>query len=270
MWGFTVVADSAQFSSIVTELGDQTYVATARRAPARASGFTLTIATIWLIPYLVDEVGWEWAFAFLRPGPALGVVAMLRLRGRSRGGRDRRRPTLGMKSERAVVARIPMRIDSLDHIALWVADRDAIADEAVRGLGMHVIDRTDKFTLIGSDARRGKLTLFAAEGPRERGALKHIGLRVNDLAAASEQLGAEESPLPEGLVVRLVEAATEVEYDLDHVALYSRDPAGAAQEYLDLGFAEASPGPDGAPRVEAAAPTSSSTRATRPTRASRS
>ncbi len=145
-----------------------------------------------------------------------------------------------------------MRIDSLDHIALWVSERDAIADEAVRGLGMHVIDRTEKFTLIGSDARRGKLTLFEAEGPRERGALKHIGLRVNDLAAASEQLGAEESPLSEGLVVRLVEAATEVDYDLDHVALYSRDPAGAAQEYLDLGFAEASPGPDGAPRVEAA------------------
>ncbi len=79
VWGFTVVADSAQFSSIVTELGDQTYVATAV-ALQLAVGFTLTIATIWLIPYLVDEVGWDWAFAFLAPGPALGVVAMLRLR----------------------------------------------------------------------------------------------------------------------------------------------------------------------------------------------
>ncbi len=79
VWGFTVVADSAQFSSIVTELGDQAYVGTAV-ALQLAIGFTLTIATIWLIPYLVDEVGWEWAFAFLAPGPALGVVAMLRLR----------------------------------------------------------------------------------------------------------------------------------------------------------------------------------------------
>jgi MFS family permease len=79
VWGFTVVADSAQFSSVVTELGDQTYVGTAV-ALQLAVGFTLTIATIWLIPYLVDEVGWEWAFAFLAPGPALGVVAMLRLR----------------------------------------------------------------------------------------------------------------------------------------------------------------------------------------------
>ena len=79
VWGFTVVADSAQFSSIVTELGDQAYVGTAV-ALQLAIGFTLTVATIWLIPYLVDEVGWEWAFAFLAPGPALGVVAMLRLR----------------------------------------------------------------------------------------------------------------------------------------------------------------------------------------------
>jgi MFS family permease len=79
VWGFTVVADSAQFSSIVTELGDQTYVGTAV-ALQLAVGFTLTIATIWLIPYLEDTVGWRWAFAFLAPGPALGVVAMLRLR----------------------------------------------------------------------------------------------------------------------------------------------------------------------------------------------
>ena len=135
-----------------------------------------------------------------------------------------------------------MRIESLDHIALWVANRDSIADEAVRGLGMHVIDRTDRFTLIGSDARRGKLTLFDAEGPRERGALKHVGLRVNDLDAATELLGGDSAELPDGLHVRLVEAPTEVEYDLDHVALFSRDPEGAAAEYLELGFAPASPG----------------------------
>jgi len=116
-----------------------------------------------------------------------------------------------------------MRIDSLDHIALWVSDRDGIADAAVSGLGMHVIDRTDKFTLIGSDARRGKLTLFAADGPRERGALKHVGLRVGDLDAARELLGGDSAELPDGLNVRLVEAPTElvirvVDPLLDHVA----------------------------------------------------
>ena len=69
-----------------------------------------------------------------------------------------------------------MRPLTLDHVAYWLADRDALADFAVRHLGMHVIDRTDAFTLVGADARRGKLTLFAADGPRERGALESVGL----------------------------------------------------------------------------------------------
>ena len=45
----------------------------------------------------------------------------------------------------------------LDHVAFWLADRDAVADFATSRLGMHVIERTDAFTLLGSDARRGKL-----------------------------------------------------------------------------------------------------------------
>jgi MFS family permease len=79
VWGFTVVADSAQFSTLVTEHADQAYVGTALTMQL-AVGFTLSVATIWLIPVLVDAVGWRWAFAFLAPGPALGVVSMLRLR----------------------------------------------------------------------------------------------------------------------------------------------------------------------------------------------
>ena len=55
-----------------------------------------------------------------------------------------------------------MRPRTLDHVALWVADRDSIVSIATERLGMHVIDRTERFTLIGADARRGKLTLFAA------------------------------------------------------------------------------------------------------------
>jgi catechol 2,3-dioxygenase-like lactoylglutathione lyase family enzyme len=133
---------------------------------------------------------------------------------------------------------------TLDHVALWVADRDRVADLAVGRLGMHVIDRTDRFTLVGSDARRGKLTLFDAEGPRERGALKHVALRVS----SADGLGPFDAG--EGLELRLVEAPTETEFDLDHVALYSRDPAGAAEEYLRYGFDPAEPGPGGEPRVE--------------------
>jgi MFS family permease len=79
VWGFTVVADSAQFSTMVTELADQAYVGTALTLQL-AVGFTLTVATIWLIPVLVSAFGWQWAFAFLAPGPALGVLAMLRLK----------------------------------------------------------------------------------------------------------------------------------------------------------------------------------------------
>jgi len=69
-----------------------------------------------------------------------------------------------------------VRPDTLDHVALWVAERDRIAGFVTERLGMHVVDRTDAFTLVGSDARRGKLTLFGAEGPREQGALKHVAL----------------------------------------------------------------------------------------------
>jgi MFS family permease len=79
VWGFTAVADSAQFSTLVTELADQAYVGTAL-ALQLAVGFALTVATIWLVPFWEDAVGWEWAFAFLAPGPALGIAAMLRLR----------------------------------------------------------------------------------------------------------------------------------------------------------------------------------------------
>jgi len=148
----------------------------------------------------------------------------------------------------------------LDHVAYWLADRDAIADFATAHLGMHVIDRTDAFTLVGSDARRGKLTLFAAEGPRERGALKHVALRVSSLDDALSQLPSDidvDRPrageayfgLTERARFGLVEAETDVEYDLDHVALFSADPEETAVEYRSLGFEPADPGPPGAPRV---------------------
>lgn len=80
LWGFAVVADSAQFSTMVTELADQAYVGTALTLQL-ALGFTLTVATIWLVPNVVaSRLGWQWAFAFLVPGPLLGIVAMRRLK----------------------------------------------------------------------------------------------------------------------------------------------------------------------------------------------
>jgi catechol 2,3-dioxygenase-like lactoylglutathione lyase family enzyme len=150
---------------------------------------------------------------------------------------------------------------TLDHVAYWLADRDAVAGFAIAHLGMHVIDRTDAFTLVGADARRGKLTLFAADGPRDRGALEHVALRVNDLERALAELpegfdverrreGEAYFELEEGVALGLVEAETDLDYDLDHVALRSADPQATASEYASLGFGAAPPGASGCPRVE--------------------
>jgi MFS family permease len=79
IWGATVVADSAQFSACVTELGDPQYVGTALTMQT-CVGFLLTTISIELIPYFVKAVGWQYAFGILAPGPLLGVIAMLRLR----------------------------------------------------------------------------------------------------------------------------------------------------------------------------------------------
>jgi catechol 2,3-dioxygenase-like lactoylglutathione lyase family enzyme len=128
----------------------------------------------------------------------------------------------------------------LDHVAYWVAERDPISDFLTTRLGMHVIDRTETFTLVGADARRGKLTLFAAEGPRERGALKHVAWRVPRID------GDEELELADGVRILLVEG----EPDLDHVALYSAHPEQTAAAYQLYGFRPAAPGPSGCPRVE--------------------
>ena len=151
-----------------------------------------------------------------------------------------------------------MRPKTLDHVAFWLNDRDRVADFVTSHLGMHVIERTDRFTLVGADARRGKLTLFDAEPPRERGALKHVALRVSDLDAALEQVpgeverqnGAAFFDVSEGVRLGLVEAPTDSDYDLDHVALYSAGPKRTAARYRDYGFAPAEPGAGGAPRVE--------------------
>jgi MFS family permease len=79
IWGATIVADSAQFSACVTELGDPQYVGTALTMQT-CLGFLLTTISIELVPYFVRTVGWQYAFAMLAPGPLLGVLAMLRLR----------------------------------------------------------------------------------------------------------------------------------------------------------------------------------------------
>jgi MFS family permease len=79
IWGFAVVADSAQFSVAVSELTDPRYVGTALTVQT-SLGFLLTLITIHIIPSFVETLGWKYAFMILSVGPAFGIYSMLRLR----------------------------------------------------------------------------------------------------------------------------------------------------------------------------------------------
>jgi catechol 2,3-dioxygenase-like lactoylglutathione lyase family enzyme len=139
-----------------------------------------------------------------------------------------------------------MRIETLDHVALWVSDRDTLADFLTAHAGMHVIERTDRFTLVGADARRGKLTLFEAEGEREPGVLARVGLRVFDVDEATAELppaieversdGEARFLAPGGLPLALVEVQAGVAYDLDHVVFRVPDPGATFAALAELGF----------------------------------
>ena len=79
IWGVTVIADSAQFSTAVTELAEPRYAGSIL-ALQLALGFALTIVSIRLVPVVAGAVGWRFALFPLAAGPLLGTVAMLRLR----------------------------------------------------------------------------------------------------------------------------------------------------------------------------------------------
>lgn len=75
VWGFAIVADSAQFSTSISELADPEYMGT-QLTTQTSMGFLLTLASIQLVPVLVDAIGWRWAFAALALGPAVGSWSM--------------------------------------------------------------------------------------------------------------------------------------------------------------------------------------------------
>jgi len=79
VWGFSVVADSAQFSAMVTETADDEVRGTALTLQT-ALGFLLTLVTIRGVPWLAEVWSWQWAFPVLALGPLLGIVAMVRFR----------------------------------------------------------------------------------------------------------------------------------------------------------------------------------------------
>jgi catechol 2,3-dioxygenase-like lactoylglutathione lyase family enzyme len=139
-----------------------------------------------------------------------------------------------------------IRPSSLDHVALWTDARNPLATFLCDHLGMHVIEETDTFTLVGVDAKLGKLTLFDAEGPRERGSIEHIALRVGDLEAAVAGLpqtvalqpaedGIVRFEAPGGVPLALVERGG-TEFDLDHVVLRLPHSDAALGALESMGF----------------------------------
>jgi catechol 2,3-dioxygenase-like lactoylglutathione lyase family enzyme len=138
-----------------------------------------------------------------------------------------------------------IRPNSLDHVALWVDRRREMASFLCDHLGMHAIEETGEFTLVGVDAKLGKLTLFDAEGPRDRGAIERVGLRVGNLgavvaglpqtAAVRRENGTAVLEAPGGLPIALVERGG-IEFDLDHVVLRLPDRERAMEQLADLGF----------------------------------
>jgi catechol 2,3-dioxygenase-like lactoylglutathione lyase family enzyme len=140
-----------------------------------------------------------------------------------------------------------MDVTSFDHIALWTAERDELARLLTDGCGMHVVDRTDAFTLVGGDARQGKLTLFAADAPRDRGVLDRIVVRVKSLDDVRERLAKAGFALqgnggevlveaPDGVTLGVVEDASTAAPDLDHVVLTVPDPDATAAGLGELGL----------------------------------
>lgn len=147
-----------------------------------------------------------------------------------------------------------MDVKKLDHIALYVNDRDRVAEFLTSHLGFHVVDHTERYTLVGAGGRLGKLTLFdAPEGtePRPR-EIERINIRVADPEAAAsnlpEEVGVEEQSGaylfagPEGLPFALVPGEGDfTDYDLEGFSLRSSDPESSARDFVEMGFA---PGDD--------------------------
>jgi len=89
IWGFFVVADSAQFSTLVTESIPPHAVGTALTLQT-SIGFLLTMGSIQLIPPLAGAIGWRWAFPILALGPALGILSIRQLVAVKRSSPERR------------------------------------------------------------------------------------------------------------------------------------------------------------------------------------
>ena len=143
-----------------------------------------------------------------------------------------------------------MNVLKLDHIALYMADRAAAAGFLTSHLGFHVVDYTDRYTLVGAGGRVGKLTLFDTPGDLTPSPepIERINIRVADPESAAANLPSEAGAEPrgdgyyftgpEGLPFALVTAEDGVtDYDLEGLVLRSASPVDSARLFLDMGFA---------------------------------
>jgi len=145
-----------------------------------------------------------------------------------------------------------MQVRMLDHIALYINDRDEAARFLTTHLGFHVIDHTERYTLVGAGGRLGKLTLFdAPQGTTPSpGELSRITIRVADPEAAVAKLPPEANAElldggyafggPEGLPLALVPDEGEfADYDLEGFTLRSGSPGESARTFVEMGFTPA-------------------------------
>jgi catechol 2,3-dioxygenase-like lactoylglutathione lyase family enzyme len=147
-----------------------------------------------------------------------------------------------------------MKVQKLDHIALYMSNRSAAAAFLTSYLGFHVVDHTDRYTLVGAGGRVGKLTLFDAPWNAEPspGVIGRINIRVANPESAAARLPREADVEsrdgvylfsgPEGLPLALVPGEGDfTDYDLEGLTLRSGNPEGSARDFVKMGFA---PGED--------------------------
>ena len=145
-----------------------------------------------------------------------------------------------------------MNVRRLDHIAIYMTDRDAAAAFLTTHLGFHVVDQTNRYTLVGAGSRLGKLTLFdAPQGTKPSpGEIARITIRVSDPEAAAQDLPPEANAErfdggyaftgPEDLPLALVPGEGQfADYDLEGFTLRSRSPEESARTLVEMGFAPA-------------------------------
>jgi len=142
-----------------------------------------------------------------------------------------------------------MQVKRLDHIALYMKDRDEAAEFLTAHLGFHIVDHTERYTLVGAGGRLGKLTLFdAPQGTTPSpGEIGRITIRVADPEAAAGELPSEADAEPfeggyaftgpEGLPLALVPGEGEfADYDLEGFTLRSSSPEESARTFAEMGF----------------------------------